>query len=90
MKESRLQANIIQWLNTLPNTKAINIHGNQFMEAGTPDIFCVRNGQAYLFEVKIPAGKVSRIQEHRIAQWRTAGATAQVVRSLDEVKETMT
>jgi len=87
MKESRLQANIIQWLNALPETKAINPHGNQYTESGTPDILCVRNGRVYFFEVKTPAGRVSRIQEHRIAQWRTAGATAQVVRSLKEVKE---
>lgn len=85
--EALLVRGIIRWLNILPGCKAIKTHGSAYGEAGTPDIFAVRNGQAYLLEVKTMKGKVSEIQKHRMKQWEEAGARVAVVRSVAEAME---
>lgn len=84
--EGRLVKRILDYLNSLPGVKAIKIHGGAFSESGTPDIFAVRNGHAYLFEVKTSKGKASEIQLYRLVQWQDAGAVTALVRSIEEVE----
>ena len=78
---------ILKWLNSLPNTKAIKVHGSQYMEAGTPDIICVHHGTPYFLEAKQPGKKPTKIQKHRLSQWTEAGALCHVVTSLTDVRE---
>lgn len=86
-QESRIVKRILDWLNDQPETKAIKIHGSQYMEAGTPDIYCCFRGHPYFFEVKTPSGHVSKIQEKRMEEWEDAGVSCYVVRSLENVQE---
>jgi len=74
--ESQIQGYIISEINKIPHCKAINIHGNEYMEVGTPDIFCSLDGIACLIEVKTDGGKATEIQERRLWEWCDAGAVA--------------
>jgi hypothetical protein len=79
---------ILRYLNSLPNTKAINIHGGVFCERGTPDIIGSTNGRTILLECKrSPTEEAEKIQEWRMAEWRKAGAIVARVDDVSQVKE---
>nr|DAO63027.1 MAG TPA: Nuclease [Caudoviricetes sp.] len=79
---------ILKYLNSLPNAKAINIHGSVFCERGTPDIIGCINGRTILLECKrSPTETAEKIQEWRMAEWRRAGAIAARVDNVQQVKE---
>ena len=79
---------ILHYLNSLPNAKAINIHGGVFCERGTPDIIGCTNGRTILLECKrSPTEAAEKIQEWRMAEWRSAGAIAARVDDVSQVKE---
>lgn len=66
---------ILDYLNTLPNGKAINIHGSPYTERGTPDIIGCVNGRMVAFECKrSDTEELERIQLYRLKQWFDAGA----------------
>lgn len=54
--------------------------------AGRPDIDACYQGQAFKLEVKRPGGRLTKLQAERLARWRAAGAVAEVVCSVDDVK----
>lgn len=86
MAEAALQASMVRWLNRLPGCIArVNGPGPAHV-AGDPDIYGCLNGQTYVVEVKQVKGRLTRLQEHRLQQWRDAGAQATVARSLDELQ----
>ena len=78
---------ILRYLNSLPNAKAINIHGSIFSERGTPDIIgCVR-GRMVAFECKrVSRETLEPIQLWRLSEWIMAGAVVGGVSSVDDVK----
>lgn len=79
---------ILKYLNSLPNSKAINIHGSLFSQRGTPDIVGAIDGRLVCFECKRDTTEAATsIQEWRILQWRAAGGVSGVVRSVEEVIE---
>ena len=85
--EKTIVTKILKWLNSLPGCYAIKTHGSQY-GSGEPDIVGVICRQAFVFEVKRPEiGKVTKLQEIKLLQWRKAGAIAEVVTSLEQVKE---
>ena len=49
------------------------------VEAGTPDILACYRGRFIAIEVKRPGEEPTRLQLHRMAQWRAAGAVAVVL-----------
>lgn len=78
---------ILHYLNSLPNSKAINIHGSIFSERGTPDILGCINGRMVAFECKrSDTEDLEKIQEWRLSEWLLAGAVVGGVSSLDHVK----
>ena len=79
---------ILKYLNSLSQCKAINIHGSVFSERGTPDITgCIR-GRSFWFECKRSIREKPRsIQIRRLAEYKRAGAIAECVSSVEEVKE---
>lgn len=85
--ESLLVRRILKALNGHPGIKAIKIHGSPYMEVGTPDIMGCDTGKIFVFEVKTDDGKVSNIQLKRLGEWAAVGATAWVIRSVDEALE---
>lgn len=84
-RESALKLRVLAYLKTVGY--AVKIHGNEFMESGTPDVLACVNGRFYAFELKAEDGTVSKIQLYRLQQIRSAGGVAAVVTSLQEVKD---
>lgn len=65
----------LKYLNSLPNGKAINIHGSVFSERGTPDIIGCIGGRAIAFECKRDATEgLEDIQKWRLCEWIKSGA----------------
>ena len=66
---------ILRYLNSLPNSKAINIHGSIYSERGTPDIIGCINGQLVAFECKRSEQEdLEKIQKWRLSEWIAAKA----------------
>jgi hypothetical protein len=62
----------------------VKLHGGNMQTPGLPDLWCVWQGRLSCLEVKVPGGKPTVRQEYEINRLRAAGATAEVVRSVDE------
>lgn len=66
---------ILEYINSLPNGKAINIHGGIYTERGTPDVVGCINGRMVAFECKRDATEEpTAIQKWRMCEWISAGA----------------
>lgn len=78
---------ILKYLNSLPNSKAINIHGSIFSERGTPDVIGCIDGQMIAFECKRDDKEdLETIQKWRLSEWITAGAVVGGVSSVQQVE----
>lgn len=55
--------------------------------SGTPDLLACIAGVMYAIEVKRPGNKPTKLQEHRLKQWRDAGAVAVWVDSVDALAD---
>lgn len=78
---------ILNYINSLPNSKAINIHGSVFSERGTPDILGSISGKTVAFECKRDSSEdLDAIQKWRLSEWLSAGAVVGGVSSVEHVK----
>lgn len=90
-RDQRLEYNgvvepILNYLNSLPNSKAINIHGSIFSERGTPDVIGCVQGRMVAFECKRDITEdLEKIQKWRLCEWIHAGAVVGGVSSVDHV-----
>lgn len=85
--ERQIQKNILKYLNSLPNTRAVKWSQNG-RQKGNPDILCCINGRLVLFEVKRPLlGKATLLQRETIKKWKEAGAISEIVESVDDVRD---
>ena len=66
--------------------KTYKTHGSALSHAGTPDILGVLAGRALALEAKKPGGRLTKLQDHELAEWRKAGAIAGRVESVEDVK----
>lgn len=82
--ESKIQSEIITWLNHQPLTWAVKFPG--VLRRGVPDVLCCYRGMFIAFEVKDATGYATPIQLAVIKQINEAGGDARVVRSLNEVR----
>lgn len=74
---------VLRYLNSLPDSKAINIHGSVFSERGTPDVIGSISGRMVAFECKRDTTEdLTDIQKWRLCEWIAAGA---VVGGISEV-----
>ena len=87
MLEKTITNAIIRYLKTVPHCFCWKQHGGQFGTAGLPDIICCYRGRFVAFEVKLPTGKLTKLQESTIAKIRVAKGEAHKVTSVQEVKE---
>lgn len=77
---------ILRYLNSLPDSKAINIHGSVFSERGTPDVIGSVGGRFVAFECKRSEDEEpTRIQMWRLSEWIRAGAVVGAVSSVHDV-----
>ena len=78
---------ILKYINSLPNGKAINIHGSVFSERGTPDVIGCIGGTFVAFECKRDDSEdLAKIQKFRLAQWISVGAVVGGVSDLWQVQ----
>ncbi len=74
---------VLYYLNSLPESKAINIHGSIYSERGTPDVIGCIYGRLVAFECKRDATEEpTKIQQWRLSEWLIAGA---IVGSVSDV-----
>lgn len=80
-------APILEYLNSLPNSKAINIHGSIYTERGTPDVIGCINGRMVAFECKRDESEEpTAIQYWRLGEWFAAGAVVGGVSDVSHVQ----
>jgi len=84
--EKEIVSAILRYLKTVPRCFAWKEHGGMYGTAGIPDIIACIDGRFYAFEVKMPVGKTTKLQEAAIRKILACGGTAVVVRSVDEVR----
>lgn len=78
---------ILSYLNSLPNSKAINIHGSVFSERGTPDIVGCIGSRFIAFECKRTDDEdLTKIQKWRLCEWIKAGAVVGGVSDVWQVR----
>ena len=78
---------ILKYINSLPDGKAINIHGSVFSERGTPDVIGSIKGRMVAFECKRDATEdLEDIQKWRLCEWIKAGAVVGGVSDLWHVQ----
>jgi hypothetical protein len=78
---------ILKYVNSLPQAKAVNMHGGIFSERGTPDIIGSIKGRTVAFECKRDTKEEpTGIQKWRLSEWLMAGAVVGGVSSVEHVK----
>jgi len=87
MAEKEITNKILCYLKTVPDCFCWKEHGGMYGTAGIPDIICCIGGRFVAFEVKQPAGKLTKLQEITIERIRKAKGKAYKVTSIEEVKE---
>lgn len=87
LEYSGVVAPILKYLNSLPESKAINIHGSVFCERGTPDVVGCIHGRMVAFECKRDTTEApEEIQKWRLSEWLMAGAVVGAVSDVSHVK----
>jgi len=86
MKESQLQAKIIQLLKSR-GIWTVKFHAGPKTTTGVPDIICCHRGHFMALEVKLPGNNPTPIQIHQQTKIRQNGGTSEVVTSVDDVIE---
>lgn len=87
MAERDIVAAILRHLKTVPRCFAWKEHGGMYGTAGIPDIIACIDGAFYAFEVKVPGGKLTKLQEATIQRIIDAGGKAYKVTSAGDVKK---
>lgn len=78
---------VLRYLNSLPRSKAVNVHGGVYTERGTPDVIGCVGGRMVAFECKRdPGEEQTPIQSWRLAEWIHAGAVVGAVASVEDVE----
>jgi hypothetical protein len=74
----------MQALKSVPELVVRKRWGSEMAAAGDPDLTGCYCGRHFELEVKAPGGRLTRIQEVRLEEWREAGALVGVVHSTEE------
>ena len=86
MKESKLQNEIVKWLES-QGFWVMKCHQTGLGKKGRPDLIACCWGMMIGFEVKVPGGKATAMQADQMQQILMSGGLCRLVVSLDEVKE---
>ena len=89
MTERDIVAAILRHLKARPRCFAWKTHGGMYGTAGIPDIIACIDGRFYAFEVKLPGGRLTRLQDVTLNKIKAAGGVAVMVTSVDEVKQAL-
>lgn len=90
MAESRIQSEVLEYLNALPQCIAENVSGNA-RQRGRADINGCYRGKCFKIELKDKdtGYKPSKQQRLYLERWRRAGAIVGICYSLEDVKEVL-
>lgn len=90
-RESTIVAEILDYLNKLPNCVAEKLQGTA-LSSGKADINCCYKGHSLRIEVKTPdhGNKASKKQKINLRRWKAAGAFCIVAYNLEDVKKLLT
>ena len=88
-RESSIVAAVMHALRSVPGLVVRKRWGSEMTAAGDPDLTGCYRGRHFELEVKAPGGRLTRIQEVRLEEWRRAGAVVGVVYSSDEALATL-
>lgn len=78
---------VLKYLNSLPCSKAINVHGGVYTERGTPDVIGCVGGRMVAFECKRDrTERPTRIQLWRLSEWIRAGAVVGAIASVEDAE----
>jgi len=83
-RESTIVAAIVRALKAVPELVVRKRWGSEMAAAGDPDLTGCYRGRHFELEVKAHGGRLSRIQEVRLEEWRKAGAITGVVHNTEE------
>lgn len=84
--EKSIQKRITEYLKKLPRCWYVKNVATIHSLKGLPDLFIIKDGLFYAFEVKTAVGKPTDIQKAVMKKMLDAGALVAVVRSLEEVQ----
>lgn len=95
MSEATMNANVVKAIKALPGFYALKLGASRYLRKGTPDVLAVGpsrcnscgaavHGHASLIEGKSAGEDPTDIQRAEMLRWKTAGATVEVYRSVDE------
>src|SRR5574342_1099523 len=91
--ESNLYAAVRRYLDGLKRAgepiEWRKVHGSATQRRGEPDLDICYGGVCVKIELKTEKGKLTKLQEHRLAQWKKALAMTAVVRSVGELKDVL-
>jgi hypothetical protein len=73
-RESVIVTAILKALKSVPELVVRKRWGTTMVVAGDPDLTGCYRGRHFELEVKAPGGRLSRIQEVRLKEWRQGGA----------------
>lgn len=82
--EGRLVREILAALRAQPRTYAVKSHGSIYSRRGEPDIHGCYRGTAFAIEVKVPGGRATALQLHRLDAWSKAGALVGIAYSVED------
>jgi len=85
--EASITAAIVRYLRKVPGCWHVKIYGGTSMQrAGLPDLIVCYRGRFFALEVKSPAGRTTKLQQHTIREIVRAGGVAAIVRSVEEAR----
>ena len=85
--EKAVVARIMSELKTRPGIVVRKRHGTAMGVAGDPDLYGTVGGRHFEIEVKRPndpSSRLTKLQARRLQEWKMAGATVGVARSVDD------
>jgi len=83
-KESILKAQILGWLNSLPDAHFVKLSDR--FSSGLPDIIGSFQRRGVFLEVKVPGEKTTPLQEYHLAKFSLAGGCCGVVTCIEDVE----
>ncbi len=86
VQERKIVSDIKRYLKTVEGCFFWKEHGGMYGTAGIPDIIICYKGHFIGLEAKTDTGKPTDLQTATIWKIRRAGGTAEIVRSVEDVK----
>lgn len=87
--ERDIQKTIMAYLKARPGSFTLKLAAGPYSTPGVPDVLHVEDGRAYFFEVKRPGGKPTLLQLDMLDKLRRAGAPAEIVYRVEDVREVL-